>query len=853
MNTTLQLAWTFVIRDLARNKIRAGLTISAIALGVAVMLAIWLANASVLGRFRESIDLVSGKANLCIYPASDKQLSEDILTRLDFLFGEKARIKPVIEELAVIPGERRDLLRVIGIDMLAYEDYRIDNKEQANSFWDIFEPRQAYFSSETARKYKLKKGDSLKLLINDREETLKCAGVLNDSGAASAFGGNVIFMDIGCAQDLFGMQGHLTRVELILPDNRLAELKDTLKRLLPENLSVERPERRGKQVEKMLKSFQYNLTALSLIALLVGAFLIYNTMSISVIRRRWEIGTLKALGLSASSVFALVSLEALLLGCAGSFVGVAGGVKLADFALKAVSRTVQALYVDQPAASVELNEQTLIAAFFAGTILSWLAALAPALEAVSISPAEATRRASYERKVERLSGKLAAFALLLFALAALAAVQAPIENFPFWGYLAAALSVFAFAALCPLLLGFLLKKAKIPLAQAFGMEARLASASLHGALGRTSVTVATLVLGISMMVSLAVMIGSFRQTVISWAEQTLKADLWLEPEARAASNRTGALSQEVEKTIARTKGVEAIDCFVEFLIEYEGMPCYLGAGDLEVMAKYGNLLFQDNENCRQVLERVKVNRSFIVSEPFALKHKKSKGDIIELRTSKGLLRGKIEGIYYDYASDLGYIVMSRDLFASCFKDRQANSMAVFLKPGFEAEEVRDLILSGLPDGTRLNIRSNRQLKIEVMRVFDNTFAITYALHAISIAVAILAVMNSLFALTIEAKRDLGILRYMGASQRQLTRIILYEAGMLGFLGNCGGFILGILLSFLLIHVINKQSFGWTVHFSLPFEFLAQSFFLILFCSLVSGIVPAKLAAKTQAPEVLRSE
>ena len=910
MNAFLSLAQSFVLRGLIKNKVRSLLTILGIALGVAVMLAINLANASALGRFAESIDLVSGKANLNIVPRFEPDIDENELAKLSWLYDEYIKFTPVIDQVVVSAKPPHEVIQLLGLDLFSSREFRqydtsngakfasstgennasknsaegaggekassptaasgsetgseqsdasagdssdSSNGSAASSAFEIFRRNRVLVGSELARRENLKVGDDLKLYLNDKEVSCPVAGILTSEGLGKAFAGNVVLMDISCAQELLSMKGRISRIDMIVPPDQMFDVNARLTNMLPSSLASERPERRGMQVEKMLRSFQYNLTALSLIALLVGMFLIYNTMSISVIRRRWEIGTMRALGASMPVVFSLFMSEAIILGAIGSLLGVGSGVFFAQFALAAVSKTVRALYADQPPGAVVVEPGILLLAFGAGMFLTLIAAWAPSMEAISIPPAEAARRASYERKVEKLSPKLALFGCVLLLFGFIASLQPAVAGFPFFGYLAAALAVFGAAAITPFALDKLLRVLARVLGSVLGSEGRLAALSLHGALGRTSVAVASLMVGIAMMVSLAVMISSFRHTVEAWVQQTLRADLWLEPAGRDVSNRAGRLTADLVSRIRKVPGIDGVDAFVEFPIEYKGHPANLGAGELDVMVKHGNLMFLNGEPSAKVLSRVFGHDAGIISESFSLRHHLSIGDRITLQSPSGPYEIKVEGVYYDYSSDSGYIVIARENFAKRYNDLNSTTLAIFLLPNADPEKVRQAIFAAVPPDSRLNIRTNRELKTQVLHIFDNTFSITYALHAISIAVAILGVMNALFALTMESRRDLGIFKYLGASKQQLGKLVIVQAGLLGTLGNLGGLTIGMALSFLLIHVINKQSFGWTVQFFIPADFLLQSFALIFACSILSGFIPARLAEKTPAAEVVRSE
>ncbi|MBS2004799.1 MAG: FtsX-like permease family protein, partial [Cyanobacteria bacterium SZAS LIN-5] len=229
------------------------------------------------------------------------------------------------------------------------------------------------------------------------------------------------------------------------------------------------------------------------------------------------------------------------------------------------------------------------------------------------------------------------------------------------------------------------------------------------------------------------------------------------------------------------------------------------------------------------------------------------GDSLTLQTPSGDHTVKVEGVYYNYASDLGYIVIPRAVFKELYHEDRVSNCAIYLAPGADPYAVRAEIQKRLAKVGLFSIRTTSELRKEAIKIFDRTFAITYALHTIAIAVSMLAVMNALFALALESRREFGILRYMGASKKQIQSVVLTEAGILGVLGNLSGLALGFVLSLLLIFVINKQSFGWTVQFAVPYDFLIESSILVLLTSVLSGIVPARFAAKTVAPQVVREE
>lgn len=854
MELLRKLLVAFVLRDLARNSVRTFLTIAGIALGVAVMLSINLANGTALSRFRESIDLVAGRANLQITPKAGTEIDERVLLQLEAM-RDALKFTPVIDENAVVQDGNADLAEVLGVDMFADPDFRPFSVSSGSgpSEISIFNRDAAYIGAKFAERHHLKFGDRFNVLMNDRAVSLQVAGVIAYNGPGRAFGGNLLVMDIGSAQDAFNMPGRISRIDLIVPENSFDQAQQAVAAKLPaESLTVARPERRTAQVEKMIASFQYNLAALSLIALLVGMFLIYNTMSMTVIRKRPEIGIMRAIGMSRGSIFLTFTLQAVMMGTVGSLLGLLLGVGMSHGAVKAVGSTVQALYVDQPPADVALSPMTLLIAFGAGILISLVASLGPVWEAMSVQPAEATRRASYELRVVRGARTLAILGGALLVIAFICAQLPAVNGLPVFGFASSTLTIFGAAFLMPSLLNQVMKILRTPMQAFLKSEGKLALLGLKATLGRTSVAIASLMFGIAMMVSLAIMIGSFRQTVIVWVNQTLKADLYVAPQVRQQSNK-GRISAQVVDQIRKVPGIADTDAFVETTIEYNGKLTNLGAGDSDVLARRGNLLFLDYADTQQVMQRLQKEQACVVTESFAIRNNIGVGSVIEVPTPTGNIKLLVAGVYYDYASDLGYIIISRNLWRQHFPDYYSTTVAVYAAPGVDVDQLRGKILSAIGTQTRLNVRTNRDLRLEILRIFDNTFAITYALHAIAILVAILGVMNTLFALTYESRREFAILSYVGASMQQLRRIVLIQAALLGLLGNAFGLAIGFVLSLLLINVINKQSFGWTVQLSIPFDFLIESSLLILVFALLSGLIPARIAVRTISPEAIRYE
>lgn len=892
MNVTpfARLFQRFVLRDLGRNWLRTTITIAGIALGVCVFLAISIANNTAIVRFNETVDSIAGKANLEISPASGRTLPEDVLLDLRWLWQIDAKFTPVLKESVVVDGTTPELVQLVGVDLLADPDFSsttgntsvdldsTSSKNGVNSVTPaegsasapsssstisstgdsstaaptIFDDGAVLVGSKLADDHGLTRGKKFQIIIDDRKVQLVVAGVMDGSGLGGAYSGRLIVGDISLIQKILQLPGGVSQIELVIPAEQLAEAEQKLKAEMPATVLVERSSQRNAKVENMTKSFDYNLKALTLIALIVGMFLIYNTMTMSVISRRVEIGTLRALGAGRSRILSMLILEAALFGGSGAAIGVGAGVLLADWSLQAVAQTYQRLYIDVPLESIAIDPALLTLGLIVGMGLTVLASIPPALEGAMVSPIEATRRVSFERKVDRLAIPLAICAAVSFAAGLVVSTTPPPGNVPIFGYLAAMLFVLGATLLTPAFLRLILPVVTIFCKGTFGIAGKLAARSLSGTPGRVSVAIASLTVGIAMMVSLAIMIGSFRQTVMDWVDQTMVADLWVQPAARQHGSDGAAFAATFEERLKAVPGVSAVEPWSEVPIEFRGQPATLGAARFEVVGRFGNLTFVSGRPSKEICAAVAGNRA-IVSESFSIRHRLGRGDKVKIPTAGGELEVTIEDIYYDYASDTGYVVVPRQLYEEMLNDKSIATFSVFVEKGVEPESVRKTILATLGQDSLMKIRTTSELRKRVLEVFDKTFAITYALHTIAVIVAILSVMNALFALTIESRREFGVLKFIGMPAKMIGNMILIDAGILGVIGSIAGIALGFILAMLLILVINKQSFGWTVRLSVPWLFLIQSFGLVVAASVMSALVPARMASKTPAPEVVNFE
>jgi putative ABC transport system permease protein len=852
----------FILRPLRQQPARSITTVAGITLGIAVVIAIQLANASSIRGFATALDAIAGAAALEIVTPGGS-LEEERLGELLWL-TEYGEVSPIVEgdAGARVGADRYEAVRVLGVDILrdrTFRDYQLlsfeggSRQPSVQEFLRLLIDPDALVTTEVfASRHGLRVGSHLELSIGDTRGTFIVRGLLRNEGPARALDGNFVLMDIAAAQLAFDRLGRLDRVELRLPEGRsIDDAERTIASRLPPGLQVERPSRRGEQVETMLRAFQFNLAALSYIALLVGLFLVYNTVAVSVIARREEIGMLRALGVTRRGVLAMFLGEAGALALVAAGLGAPAGWVLAQAAVRLTGATVNTLYVTASTDVPPLGWGHVALAFALGVGLSMIAALTPALEASRVTPLAAIRgsdRAEIRARVHRTPLVVGLVLLLVgWALSFLP----PVDGLPIYGFVSAAAIVFGIACLVPAALTLVTRGGRMPLIRAFGVEGRLAHGNLSGAIPRLSVSVAALAVALAMLVAIAIMIGSFRQTVIYWVGQTLQADLFISTARRASLGAQPTISPELERIVSSHPAVAAVDRFTIVNLTYDSRLVVLGAGDFDVLLDHGTLVFKEPADGRAAVRSAIGRDAVVVSEAFALKAGVHAGDWIQLATPVGPRRFQVAAIYFDYSTDRGVVTMDRRTFAQYFGEGPPTRLAVYLKPGASPDAAREELMAQLGGRHRVFIHTNASLRAEVLRIFDNTFAITYALEAIAIFVGIMGVSGTLLTLILDRRRDLATLRLVGADRRQVRRMVVIEAGLIGLVSQALGLAAGLALSLLLIYVVNVQSFGWTIQFDVPVLFLLQSAAAVLVATTLAGLYPARIAglmAPIQEPD-----
>jgi len=828
------------LRHLRRNPWQTWLSIVGIALGVAVIVAVELANQSARQAFLLSAESLTGKATHQIVSGA-AGIAEDFYRELRMERGVRL-CAPVVEGLLQRDGET---LLLIGIDPLAEQPFRqLDSDPGSDAPGRLFlEPGTALLSRISAERLGIARGDRLAVSIAGRPATLHIVGLLEGDNPAAMEG--LLVSDIATAQELLGRRGRLDRIDLILDPAAAAQLGGNL----PPGLRLEIPASRTRVMSEMIEAFQTNLVAMSLLAMLVGAFLIYNTMTFSVLRRRTLLATLRIVGVTRGALFRLLLLEATLLGLVGTALGLLLGTLTAHYLVQLVTRTINDLYFVLTVTRLLVDPLVLWKGTLIGLGITLLAACAPALEAAATVPVSALRRSQLEHRVHRGLPWLA-----LLGLAALLAGGLLVQQSDYGlggGFAGLFLIIAGYSLLVPLAVT-LLSRASSRLARRSGLLTRFALRGIDANLSRTGLAIAALGVAVAATLGVSIMISSFRATVADWLDYTLSGDIYVSARSSQAQGADGALLPQTRALLEALPEVAETSSGRRVTVSSEHGPVELLA--LELASRSHSGFHFVTAPLADLWPRYRRGELLLISEPYAFHQHLNTGDRLLLHTPRGPLTLPVGGIFYDYGSDRGLISLARGSYARWWQDDAFSTLGVFLQPGVQTAAAIAAIRGALARlDQSLQIRSNREIRAQSLEIFDRTFAITQVLRLLAIGVAFVGVFSALMALQLERTREQAVLRATGVTPGQLSLLTLLQTGLMGLYAGVLSLPLGWLMSQVLIEVINRRSFGWSIEAQLPAAALPEALLLALSAALLAGLYPAWRMRRVQPALALREE
>jgi putative ABC transport system permease protein len=853
----LLLGWRGVIRPLLRNPRGTMAGILSVALGVAVFLAISIANRSAVGSFHSAFAMVAGHADLEIRGV----LPDTLLPAVRKCPGIDDAT-PIVESVVTLPDFPGETLHLVGIDpftapgLLGMEALGADEGGVQLEAW-LGDPNMLAVTGEFLTRHRLVPGAAVRVQGPGAPRVMTVRTGVKASVAEAASGSRVAALDISTAQEWIGTSGRLSAIliKLRTPGDRDA-VAESLRRLLPADATIDPPARRSRQVDLMLSAFRLNLTALSLVSLMVGMFFVGNAAAAAVVKRRVSLGILRAVGTGRGTIMGMVLSEAGLCGLCGSLLGVLAAPVLASVLAAPVAKTVTSLYLPVDAHGGWPSPWEALAGMAAGVAASVVAAWIPARQAASVDPTRVLHPGTAPEIFPMPGVRLFLIGVGMLCVALLCSLGS-LHGGPAWLGFAAAFFVLAgFSLMVPLVItasARLLGRMFRTRLRSDGALLRIALEQTLRSLHRTAPTVAALAASVAMTVGISVMIHSFRGSVVAWAGRTLTADLFIAPASNEVLGLVHTLPEGAAAWWASRPGVRAVGTFREVEARTAaGDSVTLGVVEGPARGEI-DFLHGDGRAKSAALER---GEGVALSESLGRRLGLAPGDAIVLASPQGPKTLRVLDLYRDYTRDRGIALIGAGFFRSSWGELGIHSLAVEFSKGVTPEEIereRAAFVKAFGGGEAFVCYSNRLLRARILEIFNQTFAVTSVLRTISILVAVGGVMLTLGILVMERVRDIGVLRSMGASFRQIAAITLAEATLIGLIASLVGLVSGSVLALVLTWVINRAFFGWSIDLAYPWWELALLPLWMIATSLVAGLVPAWQAARIEPSAALRME
>jgi len=829
-------------RYVARSRGRTLLTLFGIALGVAALVAIDVVNGSSNATIDELVAAYAGRATLSVRAASGT-LSGDALSEIGRIEGVRAAAGSIQAALLVGPDARTALPFIAGTgDEAAVRDEPLARGAAPAR-------GEAALGADAARRLGVDVGGSFRALTPSGLRDIRVSGVLADTGLGRANAGLIALVPYPTADDWYRRDGRLDAIDVVTgPGAHVGDVSARIAAALP-GADVTTPAARGGQTKKLVASLQSLLQVISALSLFIGTFLVFNTMSIAVAQRKRDFGIVRALGARRRDVVLLVVAEAGILGGAAALAGTAIGVLLARGLLAAVNEQIRASFVAGLADQLVVSGERLAGLALLGVAAAVVGALGPAIAAAAAPPIDAMsapRYAAVARPLRlRLLAVAAAFAVL--AAAGIAAQRVASDPAPASG--AALALMLAIAAAASPLLALGMRGAGPLLDRAFGPVARLARDSVLRNPGRAAVTAAALSAAVTMVVGMASFIESDRRTIFDWLDQAVNADFFVSAGPIGANSTPIAMDPSLGDVIARVDGVRAVDRFRHVRVEYEDSFAAIQSVDIPIYLTRGRLLLAPGTAPYDLSRMVGTDELF-VSENFARKHGVRQGQTLVLRTPDGPREFRVVAIAVDYTTDQGLIFMDRTTYVRRFHDAAVDAFAVMLAERSREGDVR-AALARL-EGGALFVQTNAEFKGGIRKIVDDFFSTTYVMEAIALLVGVLGVANTMLVAVLERRREIGVLRAIGATRRQVRATVLIEASTIGACGALLGLAGGAALAAMTL-VVSESTTGWVLPYVYEWRTAVSVTVLAVVAALAAGWWPARGAARAEVASALAYE
>jgi putative ABC transport system permease protein len=814
---------------------RSVLAVAAIALGVALGVAVHLVNSSALNEFELAARHLAGEADLVVRGprAGFDEALYPLLARLP----QVEAANPAVDLVVPIAG-RQDSLRILGFDPLRAGQVQPSLlPERSGMVLDLFDSDSILLSPSAAQSLGLQAGDALPIQVGTRALSLKVAGLLPHGAYRQRLG----VMDVAAAQWRLERLGRLNRIDLRLkPGTDVAAFQRELQSLLPEGVQAVTPDTEGERGANLTRAYRMNLDMLALVALFTGAFLVFSSQVLALLRRRTQFALLRAMGVTRSTLAAQLVMEGAVVGVLGAAVGVLLGYAAAQYALAAVGSDLGAGYFRSMVS--RLHAEPRVLGFFValGVLFAVLGTAIPAWEAARRPPAQALRAGDEQEGLKQLPalGWGAGF----FATGLLLAAAPAIHGLPIAGYVAIAMIligvVLAMPQLAEACLATLPRSRRAPVA--------IAIAQLKATPRQAAISVAAIVASFSLMVSMLIMVGSFRASLESWLERMLPADLYL----RAARfGETAFLTRAEQARIAATPGVERVE-FIRsqtLLLAPDRPPVALLAGPVDAADPEKILPMTSRPHAPGAGDPPPVWVSEVAADFYGLRV----GGRVRLPIGHTPREYTVAGVWRDYARQSGAIAMNRGLYERVSGDPLVNDAALWLARGASTLDVQRALRERLPG--QIEIATTRELREISLGAFDRTFAITYALEIAAVLIGLAGVSVSFGAQALARRREFGVLRHIGMKRREIAAMLGCEGALVAALGTAFGLATGWIVGLILIHVVNRQSFHWSMELHMPWLPLAGLAALVIAAAVATAVWSGRAAMGEDVVRAVRED
>ncbi len=816
--------------------LRVAVTIAVIALGVALSSAVFMINAGALGEFNQATRRLAGEADL-ILRGPKAGFDEALFATLAQNPG--VRTASAVLELDVAVAGEKQPLKILGLDPLRAGSIQPQLLgDIAGNLLELFQPETIVLSASAAQQLGVTAGDRIEVIVGDGRRSLRVLGLLTDESYPQRIG----VMDIANAQWSLDRVGRINRIDLRLePGTDAAAFRTALARQLPPGVLAIEPQLERDRAVNVSRAYRVNLNMLALVSLLTGSFLVFSTQSLAVLRRRQALGLLRALGVTRGELQSALLAEGVALGAVGALLGVALGQALAWWVLGWLRGDLGGGQVAITGAAQSLQPLPLLGFFLLGTAIASLGAWAPAFEAARRAPSQALRAGDAEPALARLRG--IAPAMVLLALGVGLAFLPATGGIPVFGYSAIAAILFGAVLLVPRIAGAVL--ALLPMSGRTAPD--LALARLRGSVGQSTVSLAAIIVSFSLMVAMAVMVYSFRESFEDWLAQALPADMQMRVTPGSDTARLGA---ELQRRIAALPGIDS----VQF---QRSQPLLLDAAREPV-----TLLARDpgpagNEFSLPLIGAVVAAPpglpSARVSEAMVDLYGYRPGSIIELPLAGRPQRFAVVAIFRDYGRSSGAIAIARADYRRMTGDDSATEASLWLASGTTPEQFEGTLRAALPARDFIEIRSAGELRVLSLRAFDRAFAITYALEAVAVIIGLLGIAFAASSAALARRAEFGMLRHVGLRRRDVLSMLAAEGLVTSAIGVVYGLVVGIGLSSILVFVVNRQSFNWSVDLALPWLQLGVVSSALLIAAAVTATIAGRAALNTDAVRAVRED